>query len=53
MARSRKRTPITGLTIAESVKAYKQAEDSRERAGVRTAMVGDYETPPVEGFGNL
>ena len=38
MARSRKKTPIAGLTSARSEKADKQAAHRRERRKVRTVL---------------
>lgn len=57
MSRSYKRNAITGHTIAESDKAYKQQEHRRERARVRTALMSadDYEElilPDTKEFGS-
>ena len=52
MSRSRKRTPITGSTVAESDKAYKQAEHQRERAAVKVAVREGGEPPAARAFGN-
>ena len=57
MSRSYKRNAITGHTIAESDKAYKQQEHRRERARVRTVLMSadDYEElvlPDAKEFGN-
>ena len=41
MARSRKKTPITGVTSAESEKADKQAAHRRERRHVRQRLTVD------------
>lgn len=38
MSRSRKKKPITGITLAETEKEFKQQEHQRERARVRTAL---------------
>ena len=57
MARSRKKTPITGVTTAETDKPFKQQEHQRERSRVRDALNADREldeidTPPSKLFGN-
>jgi len=57
MSRSYKRNAITGHTIAESDKAYKQQEHRRERARVRTALMSDHDyeelvLPDAKEFGN-
>lgn len=41
MTRSRKKTPITGITTAESEKAEKLAAHKRERRSVRQAIQSD------------
>lgn len=46
MSRSRKKKPITGMTLAESEKKFKQQEHQRERAAVRTALAADKEVLP-------
>lgn len=38
MSRSRKKNPVTGITLAETEKEFKQQEHQRERARVRTAL---------------
>jgi hypothetical protein len=38
MSRSRRKTPITGMTTARSNKAFKVIEHRRERALTRSAM---------------
>jgi hypothetical protein len=38
MSRSRKHTPIAGMTCAESEKSFKRAEHQRERAQVRQTL---------------
>jgi hypothetical protein len=38
MSRSRRKTPITGITTAPSNKEFKKIEHRRERAVARTAM---------------
>jgi hypothetical protein len=57
MSRSYKRNAITGRTMAESDKSYKQQEHRRERARVRTALMSadDHEElilPDAKEFGN-
>lgn len=52
MSRSRKRTPIAGITTAPSDKPFKQAEHRRERAAVRGALAGDMELPSPREFGS-
>lgn len=56
MSRSRKKTPITGITLAETEKEFKQQEHQRERARVRTALANlDEESdvlPHPNEFGN-
>jgi hypothetical protein len=53
MSRSCRKTPITGVTTAESEKAYKQQEHRRERAYVRDALrSGSEEVPGSKEFGN-
>ena len=56
MSRSRKKTPVTGTTLAETEKEFKQQEHQRERARVRTALANfdDEEKvlPHPNEFGN-
>lgn len=57
MSRSYKRNAITGHTMAESDKTYKQQEHRRERARVRTSLCSadDLEEiilPDPKEFGN-
>jgi len=52
MSRSRKKTPITGITIAESDKPFKEAEHRRERRVVRTAIKVGEPIPDQREFGN-
>ena len=52
MSRSRKRTPITGMTTAPSDKPFKRAEHSRERTAVRAALRQDREPPPTRLYGD-
>lgn len=43
MSRSRRRTPISGITTAKSNKPFKVIEHRRERAMARTALVAGNE----------
>jgi hypothetical protein len=43
MSRSRRKTPISGITIASSNKEFKVAEHRRERALVRRALAAGTE----------
>jgi hypothetical protein len=43
MSRSRRKTPITGITTARSNKEFKQIEHRRERAIARTAIAAGKE----------
>lgn len=52
MARSRKRTPIHGMTTAESDKPFKRNEHRRERRIVRSRLKAIDELPPPKAFGN-
>jgi hypothetical protein len=52
MTRSRRKTPITGITCAESDKPFKRAEHSRERSRVRQALHVGEEPPHPKAFGN-
>lgn len=52
MSRSRKKTPIVGMTVADSDKAYKQAEHRRERTAVRVALRQRTELPSSRAFGD-
>lgn len=52
MTRSRKKTPITGMTTAESDKAFKSAEHRRERSAVKTAIKRGVEPPDTRKFGD-
>lgn len=53
MSRSRRKTPIFGITTSETEKKFKQQEHQRERAGVRTALRGEPEVlPDPKEFGN-
>ena len=46
MSRSRKKKPITGITLAESDKEFKRQEHQRERSRVRDALKTDKEVLP-------
>lgn len=46
MSRSRKRTPVSGNTIAESDKAFKVISHRQERAAARSAAVSDEDAGP-------
>jgi hypothetical protein len=52
VSRSRRRTPISPNTLAETDKPYKAAEHRRERAAVRTALANEDETPDPRAFGD-
>jgi hypothetical protein len=52
MSRSRKRTPIIPITLAESDKPFKQAEHQRERAAVRAAIGAGEDVPSPRSFGD-
>lgn len=57
MARSRRKTPIVGMTLAETDKPFKQQEHQRERSRLRDALNADRELdeidpPPPKLFGN-
>lgn len=43
MSRSRKKTPITGISLADSEKAEKQANHRRERRRVRQVLAAEPE----------
>lgn len=51
MSRSRKRTPIRGMTTAESDKPFKRIEHRRERRVVRSRIL-DEDLPSPKAFGN-
>lgn len=46
MSRSRKKVPVTGITLAETEKEYKQQEHQRERSRVRDALKAEQEVLP-------
>jgi gamma-glutamylcysteine synthetase len=53
MSRSRRHTPICGITYARSNKEFKVIEHGRERAEVRAALAGDVvDTLHPKQFGN-
>jgi hypothetical protein len=53
MSRSRKKHPVTGMTLAESEKKFKQQEHQRERTAVRAALSEDKEIlPHPKEYGN-
>lgn len=52
MSRSRRKTPIVGMTTAESDKPFKIAEHRRERRSVRAAVRQLEDAPDPKEFGN-
>lgn len=52
MSRSRRKTPIVGITTADSDKAFKQTEHRRERRAVKTLLGAGEEPPPTRTFGD-
>lgn len=52
MSRSRRNTPIVGMTTADSDKAFKQAEHRRDRRAVKVRLEFDEEPLPTKAFGN-
>ena len=52
MARSRRRTPIFGITTAASEKDDKARAHRAERAATRTAMAAEDDAPHPKRFGN-
>jgi len=52
MSRSRRHTPIIGMTTAKTDKPFKAAEHRRERRSVRVAITHDDEVPGAKQFGN-
>ena len=52
MTRSRKKAPITGITTADSDKAFKKREHRRERSAVRDALATGTEPPHPKEFGD-
>lgn len=54
MSRSRKRTPVSANTLAESDKPFKIISHRQSRAGVRSAVVAEDEAAPPHSkeYGN-
>jgi len=52
MSRSRRKTPIVGITTAESDKPFKVREHRRERRAVNIALRVGEEPPSPEEFGD-
>ncbi len=52
MARSRRKTPIVGITTADTDKPFKTAEHRRERRAVKAAIKVGEEPPTAKAFGN-
>ncbi|MBM7069705.1 hypothetical protein [Actibacterium sp. 188UL27-1] len=52
MSRSRRKTPITGITKAESDKRFKEAEHKRERRRLKAADLTEETPPDPKAFGN-
>jgi hypothetical protein len=52
MARSRRKTPITGVTTAESDKNFKIKAHRRERAALRALDISSQEPQSSKVFGN-
>lgn len=52
MSRSRRKTPIVGMTTAESDKRFKQAEHRRERRAVKSVDLAIADLPARQAFGN-
>ena len=52
MARSRRRTPVIGITTAESDKLYKRQEHRRERRAVAQALSTGDDPPGPKTFGD-
>lgn len=52
MARSRRKTPIIGITTAVSDKPFKMMEHRRERRAAKRAIVSMDDAPPPKLFGN-
>lgn len=52
MSRSRRKTPIIGITTARSDKPFKVAEHRRERCAVRTALASHADVDLNKAFGN-
>jgi hypothetical protein len=52
MARSRRKTPIVGITTADTDKPFKRAEHRRERRAAKAAIKASDEPPAAKAFGN-
>ena len=52
MSRSRKKTPISGITNADSDKAFKKREHRRERTKAKQALQQGEEPPHPRSYGN-
>lgn len=52
MSRSQKKTPVGGVTGAETDKPFKLREHRRERRTVRFALKSDVDVPAPKEFGN-
>lgn len=52
MSRSRRKTPIFGITTAESDKNFKRREHRRERTAVRDSLATGADIPDSRAFGN-
>lgn len=52
MSRSRKKTPIAGITTAASDKAYKTAEHRRERRAGKVSVAAGEDPEHPKNFGN-
>jgi hypothetical protein len=52
MSRSRKQTPITGMTTAETDKPFKAQEHRRARRATKIAIAGQQDPPHRKAFGS-
>lgn len=52
MSRSYRKTPITGMTTAESDKRFKKAEHKRERRKLKATDLTDETPPDPRTYGN-
>jgi len=52
MSRSRRKTPVVGVTTADSDKLFKQAEHRRERRAVKALVNAGEEPPAAKTFGD-
>lgn len=50
MSRSRRKTPITGITMSDTEKWWKQLENRRLRRTVRRALVTEQPMPDQKAF---